>query len=256
MNPLSSNIRFLRKKARLTQGQLAEKIGVQRSMISAYEDGRSDPKLASLEIMATLFKVGADELLFWDIERNGRKYLQQEALKILTVTLDGKEEEWISMVGEKAAAGYLNGYADPEYMENLPNFRLPNLSKNNTYRAFELSGDSMLPLQPGTLIIGAYLEYGTQIKNGKTYVLVTKNEGIVYKRVFNYIAEHGKLFAVSDNDRYKPYDIPIQEVLEIWEARAFVSTHFPDPTPEPLTLDDLGTMIRELKADIQKISGN
>lgn len=255
MNCLSGNLRFLRKKAGMTQGQLAEKIGVQRSMISAYEDGRSDPKLAALEVMATVFDIVIDELLFWDIERKGRKYLQQHKLKILTVTLDEQEEEWISMVGAKASAGYLNGYADPEYMENLPNFRLPNLSRDKTYRAFEISGDSMLPLTPGTLIIGSYLEHGMEVKNGRTYVLVTKNEGIVYKRVFNYITEQGKLFVVSDNDRYKPYNIPIEEVLEIWEAKAFVSADFPDPSSGTLTIEDLGKMIREVQKDIRKISG-
>ena len=96
-----------------------------------------------------------------------------------------------------------------------------------------------------------------QGKNGKTYVLVTKNDGIVYKRVFNYITERGKLFVVSDNQNYKPYDIPIQEVMEIWEAKAFISTHFPDPKPEaPVSLEEIGKMILEIKSDIRKISSH
>jgi len=256
MKFLSSNIRHLRKSHPLTQEQLAEKLGVQRSMISAYEDGRSEPRLSALELMVAIFEVGMDELVFWDIRENGRKYLQKDPIKILTVTLDAKNEEWISMVGQKASAGYLNGYADPEYMEQLPSFSLPNLSKSNTYRAFEISGDSMLPLMPGTLIIGAYLENALEVKNGKSYVLVTRNEGIVYKRVFNYIREKGKLFVVSDNDRYKPYDIPFEDVMEIWEAKAYVSTHFPEPSASPLSLEDLGKMIQEIKTDIRKITGN
>ncbi|MBD3628815.1 LexA family transcriptional regulator [Cyclobacterium sp.] len=256
MTFLAANIRLLRKSCGLTQVQLAEKLGVQRSMISAYEDGRSDPKLSALEVMTAIFDVTMDELVFWDIKKKGRKYLQKDQLKILTVTLDKKDEEWISMVGQKASAGYLNGFSDPEYMEKLPNFSLPHLSKNKTYRAFEISGDSMLPLMPGTLIIGAYVESGLEIKNGKTYVLVTKNEGVVYKRLFNYIQERGKLFAVSDNDRYKPYDIPAQDILEIWEARAYISTDFPEPSASPLSLEDLAEMIQEIKTDIRKITGN
>ena len=200
MSFLGSNIKALRKKSGLTQTQLAEELNVQRTMISAYEDGRSEPRLSTLLILTTIFDVSMDEL-------------QREKLKILTVTLDQDEQERISMVGKKASAGYLNGYADPEYMENLPNFRLPNLDGNQTYRAFEISGDSMLPLMPGTVVVGAYLESPMEIKNGKTYVLVTKNDGIVYKRVFNYIEERGKLFAVSDNQTYKPYDIAIQDVM-------------------------------------------
>ncbi|GAB2990718.1 hypothetical protein GCM10027284_04230 [Cyclobacterium sediminis] len=257
MSFLGSNIKALRKKSGLTQTQLAEELGVQRTMISAYEDGRSEPRLSTLLTLTNIFDVSMDELTSWDIASKGRQFLQREKLKILTVTLDQNEQERISMVGKKASAGYLNGYADPEYMENLPNFRLPNLDGNQTYRAFEISGDSMLPLMPGTVVVGAYLESPMEIKNGKTYVLVTKNDGIVYKRVFNYIEERGKLFAVSDNQTYKPYDISIQEVMEIWEAKAFISSHFPDPTPSaPVSLEEIGKMILEIKSDIRKISNH
>ncbi|WP_339924700.1 helix-turn-helix domain-containing protein [uncultured Cyclobacterium sp.] len=255
MSFLASNLKVLRKKSGLTQTQLAEELGVQRTMISAYEDGRSEPRLSTIGTLTKIFEVSIDELTSWDIAAKGRQFLQREKLKILTVTLDQNDQERISMVGKKASAGYLNGYADPEYMENLPNFGLPNLSANQTYRAFEISGDSMLPLVPGTIVVGAYIESPAEIKNGKTYVLVTKNDGIVYKRVFNYITERGKLFVVSDNQIYKPYDISIQEVIEIWEAKAFISTHFPDPTPNaPISLEEIGKMILDIKADIRKIS--
>jgi len=241
MSFLGSNIKVLRRKSGLTQTQLAEELGVQRTMISAYEDGRSEPRLTTLLTLSKIFDVSMDELTGWDIASKGRQFLQRERLKILTVTLDQDEQERISMVGKKASAGYLNGYADPEYMENLPNFRLPNLDGNKTYRAFEISGDSMLPLMPGTVVVGAYIESPMEIKNGKTYVLVTKNDGIVYKRVFNYIEERGKLFAVSDN--------------QTWEAKAFISSHFPDPTPSaPVSLEEIGKMILEIKSDIRKIS--
>ena len=257
MSFLASNLRVLRKKSGITQNQLAEGLGVQRTMISAYEDGRSEPRLSAIQTMSELFDVSIDELMAWDITSKGRQFLQREKIKIVTVTVDQNNEERISMVGKKASAGYLNGYADPEYMENLPNFRLPNLAGNQTYRAFEISGDSMLPLMPGTIIVGAYIESTVEVKNGRTYVLVTKNDGIVYKRVFNYIEERGKLFVVSDNDSYKPYDISIQEVVEIWEAKAFISTHFPDPSPAaPVSLEEIGKMILEIKSDIRKIASH
>jgi phage repressor protein C with HTH and peptisase S24 domain len=142
-------------------------------------------------------------------------------------------------------------------METLPQFRLPNLSRQATYRAFELAGDSMLPLVAGTLVIGAYVEQLKQIKSGRTYVLVTQTEGVVYKRVFNYLEENGKLFLVSDNDQYKPYEVRGEDVLEIWEAKAFISTDFPNPgdKKKPLTLEDLGEMIRDIHVDLKKIRG-
>ncbi len=257
MSFLASNLRFLRKQKGITQNDLADQLDVQRTMISAYEDGRSEPKLATLQKLCDILEVGVEELLEHDIEKLGRKAIQKRGINILTIAADENDKENITLVGQKASAGYLNGYADPEYMETLPQFHLPNLSRQATYRAFELSGDSMLPLIPGTIVIGAYVEQLKQIKSGRTYVLVTQTEGVVYKRVFNYLEENGKLFLVSDNEHYKPYEVRGEDVLEIWEAKAFISTDFPNPgdKKKPLSLEDLGEMIRDIQLDLKRIRG-
>jgi transcriptional regulator with XRE-family HTH domain len=247
----------LRKQKGITQHDLADQLDVQRTMISAYEDGRSEPKLATLQKLSDILEVGVEELLTHDIENLGRKAIQERGITILTIAADENDKENITLVGQKASAGYLNGYADPVYMETLPQFHLPNLSRQATYRAFELSGDSMLPLIPGTIVIGAYVEQLKQIKSGRTYVLVTQTEGVVYKRVFNYLEENGKLFLVSDNELYKPYEVRGEDVLEIWEAKAFISTDFPNPgdKKKPLSLEDLGEMIRDIQLDLKRIRG-
>ena len=257
MSYLASNLRFLRKQKGITQNDLADQLDVQRTMISAYEDGRSEPKLGTLAKLCEILEVGVEEFLEHDIEKLGRKALQKRGINILTIATDDSANENITLVGQKASAGYLNGYADPVYMESLPQFHLPNLSRQATYRAFELAGDSMLPLIPGTIVIGSYVEQLKQIKSGRTYVLVTQTEGVVYKRVFNYLEENGKLFLVSDNDQYKPYEVKGEDVLEIWEAKAFISTDFPNPgdKKKALTLDDLGEMIRDIQADLKQIRG-
>jgi transcriptional regulator with XRE-family HTH domain len=252
---LAKNLRFLRTEKGLTQTDLAERLGVQRTMISAYEDGRSEPKLSALDIISELFAVSIDELLHHDIQQFGRKASKNKEIKILTIAADESDRENITMVGQKASAGYLNGFADPEYMGSLPQFHIPTLSRSATYRAFELSGDSMLPLVAGTVIIGSYVEQLRDIKSGKTYVLVTSSEGVVYKRVFNYLDENGKLFLVSDNEHYKPYEVKADDVVEIWEAKAFISTDFPNPKDKakPVSLEDISQMILDLKSEIIRL---
>ncbi|MFC3414260.1 XRE family transcriptional regulator [Algoriphagus hitonicola] len=255
MSYLASNLRFLRKQKGITQNELAEQLDVQRTMISAYEDGRSEPKLATLKRIGELLEIGIEELLEHDIEKLGRKALQNRGINILTIAADENDNENITLVGQKASAGYLNGFADPEYMEQLPQFHLPNLSKQTTYRAFELAGDSMLPLISGTIVIGAYVDQLRSVKSGRTYILVTQTEGVVYKRVFNYLEENGKLFLVSDNEHYKPYEVRGEDVLEVWEAKAFISTDFPNPgdKKKALSLEDLGEMIRDIQIDLKKL---
>ncbi|TVP44214.1 MAG: LexA family transcriptional regulator [Mongoliibacter sp.] len=252
---LSKNLKYLRSEVGMTQSELAAKLGVQRSMISAYEDGRSEPKLSALEVITYTFGVSLDELLHHDMKVKGRKVNQQKEIKILTIAVDDKDNENITMVPQKASAGYLNGFSDPEYMESLPQFHLPNLSKSSTYRAFELSGDSMLPLVSGTIVIGSYIEQLKDIRSGQTYVMVTVTEGVVYKRVFNYLEENGKLFLVSDNEHYKPYEVKAEDVLEVWEAKAFISTDFPNPKDKskPVSLEDISQMILDIKAEITRM---
>ena len=254
---LGKNLRYLRKQKGLTQSDIADKLDIKRTMISAYEEGRSEPKLASLNILAGVFNVSVDELLNRDIEVAGKLPQQNQQVKILTIAVDKEDNENITMIGQKASAGYLDGYSDPEFIEQLPQFQLPNLSRNATYRAFEIKGDSMLPLVSGTIVIGAYVDQIKDIKNGKTYVLVTASDGVVYKRVFNYLEENGKLFLSSDNEIYKPYEVAGTEVLEVWEAKAFISTDFPNPKDksEPLTLEDISKMILELKTEIRGVKG-
>ncbi|BDD04778.1 helix-turn-helix domain-containing protein [Aureibacter tunicatorum] len=288
MTLISRNIKFFRKRLNITQAKFAELIGVKRSLVGAYEEGRSDPRLVNLLTISRLFKVSVDHLITLEFAKLSEKKIKDiqtifEAknkvtkpaktdTKILTITVDNEENENIELVPHKASAGYTSGYADPDYIQDLPKFQLPMLPNDGTYRAFEISGDSMLPLQSGTVIISKYIENISSVKNGQTYVLVTKDEGVVYKRVFNYLDENSKFFLVSDNESYEPYEVFGDDVLEVWEAKAFISVAFPEgnnyyqnntqanntsttaqkeaPT---ITLEDLTKIVIELKDEVTKL---
>lgn len=170
--------------------------------------------------------------------------------EVLVVTVDNQRKDNIEFVPVKASAGYLSGYADPEFVKELPRFHLPVL-KQGTYRAFEIKGDSMLPLMPGSIIVGEYVEKLNDIKSGKTYVLVTQQDGVVYKRVFNYLEENGKLFLVSDNRQYAPYQVDGEDVVEAWSAKAYISVQFPDAEVKPqASVDQLASVVLDLQKEL------
>lgn len=262
MSLISENIRFLRKKMNLTQEQFAEQIGIKRSLVGAYEEGRADPRITNLINMALLFGTSVDIMISKDVRKLSdsdlivSKFKRGKEVLAITVNEDGREN--IELVPQKAAAGYLNGFSDPEYIEELPRFKLPILPDNATYRAFEITGDSMLPILPGTIVIGSFVEDVRDIRNGKTYILVTKQEGIVYKRVFNYVAENGKLFLVSDNRQYAPYQVDMEEVLEVWSARAFISVNFPETETQrqDVSTEQLASMVLDLQKEIVRLKEN
>ncbi len=261
MSTVSENIKHLRKLRGWTQGDFAEKIEIKRSLVGAYEEGRADPRLNNLLNMSRLFKVPVDALIGKDLTKLSAQQIeklskgQKSAAKVLSITVNEKDEEYIDLIPQKASAGYMNGYADPEYLEELPKFQLPTLPRNGTYRAFEITGDSMLPLKPGTVVIGRYMEDAGDIKNGQCYVILSKEEGVVYKRVFDYSDDHGKLFLVSDNKAYSPYEISVTDVIEIWEAKAYLSMEFPEHSDDEMTFEKLTNIVMDLQQEVIKLKG-
>lgn len=251
---VNKNLKFLRTRAGWTQKELAEKIGLKQSVIGAYEEERAVPPLASLLEISDLFKVSVDALSRKDLSKLPEKEWKSFSGKeILAITVDKEDNENIELVSQKASAGYLNGYQDAEYIIDLPRIGLPVLPRNVTYRAFEIKGDSMLPVPSGAIVFGEYVENLSSIKNGKLYIVVSQQEGIVFKRVFNFADKKNKLLMVSDNRLYEPYTIDAEDVLEIWAVKAFFSTQFPDVNSGNVSLDHLAHSVLKLQDEVLRL---
>ncbi|NGF57395.1 LexA family transcriptional regulator [Parapedobacter sp. SGR-10] len=253
MSNIASNLKFLRKKNNLTQQQFADIMEIKRASVGAYEESRAEPKYELLKKIAEYYGLSMDELANDVIDEKWKPVPKSNAsnLRVLSITVDQDDRENIELVPVKASAGYLNGYADPEYVKELPRFSLPMFSQG-TYRAFEIKGDSMLPLPSGSIIIGEYVENWHDIKSGHTYVIISKDEGVVYKRIGARFKEDKGLKLVSDNRVYEPYWVDAADILEVWKAKAFISTELPQPTPEP-TIESLTSMMAHMQKTINSV---
>lgn len=253
---LNRNIKFLRKREGLTQAAFAERLGIKRSLLGAYEEGRARPNLTVQLGMTQQFGLSLDQLVQVDLERFGvpdpetvEPGVQAGSVRVLSIAVDGKDREQIVLVGEKARAGYTAGYADPEFVADLPRLQLPFLPAG-TYRAFEIAGDSMLPVQPGSIVVGEYVTEWTDLQDGQTYVLLTAEDGIVYKRVFNQLEDRGKLVLQSDNPSYPPYDLQADQLLEAWEAKLSIGRISRKPDER---VDDMMQMLSKLQREVKAI---
>jgi len=218
MSVAGQNLKYLRKLRGWTQEEFAIKLGIKRSLIGAYEEERADPRIDILEIVGDIFKLSLDELLLKDLNNTSGNYLaKRRQMKMMSA-----ERNVIHFVPVKAAAGYLAGYADTEFIDELNTFTLPMLSGGN-YRAFEIIGDSMLPTPSGSIIVGEKTESLEDIKNNMPYIVVSRNEGIVYKRVVKNNKAKNKLTLVSDNPQYQPYQVNADDVVELWQAQSVIS---------------------------------
>jgi transcriptional regulator with XRE-family HTH domain len=193
MSVANQNMKYLRKLRGWTQEEFAQKLGIKRSLLGAYEEERADPRIDVLEIVCNMFKLTLDDVLRKDLSNNKGNYLaRRRAMKMAS------DRPEIAFVPLKAAAGYLNGYGDPEFIDELNTFTLPMLTGGN-YRAFEIIGDSMLPTPSGSVIVGEKVDDLESLKNNTACILVSKNEGIVYKRVQKNGRQKNKLTLISDN---------------------------------------------------------
>lgn len=217
MSLAGKNLKYLRKLRGWTQEEFAAKLGIKRSLLGAYEEERAEPRLDVLENVSEIFKLTLDELFLTELgETKGNYLAKRRAQKLASGTNE------ISFVPVKAAAGYLAGYSDPEYIDELNTFTLPMLAPGN-YRAFEIVGDSMLPTPSGSIIIGEMTENIDDVKSNQTYIIISRTEGIVYKRIIKNGKSKGKLTLVSDNTAYQPYTMNANDILEIWKANLVIS---------------------------------
>lgn len=150
------------------------------------------------------------------------------------ITVDSAGDENILHISQRAAAGYLNGYADPEYLQRQPSFKLPGLT-DATYRSFVTDGDSMNPtLKDKEMVIGRWVEKIDYIRDDRVHILVTKHDGIIIKRLLNRVNEYNKVIAKSDatNDRnlYPNIEVDPADILEIWYAVFHGGFDFQSPT--------------------------
>jgi transcriptional regulator with XRE-family HTH domain len=252
MNFLAQNIKYLRRKNHWTQQQLADLLEIKRALIGSYEEGRATPKIAILQRLTALANLSIDDLLGADLEKApGASKSPDNTLQILPIVVNSENEELIPIVPVKASAGYLNGFSDPEFIETLPRFSMPipELSKERTYRVFQIKGDSMLPVSPGSYIFCEFVPDGNSIKDGQTYILITKDDGLAYKRVFQ--KEQNQLLLKSDNPDYDPYLIEADALLEIWKARGILS--FDLPKAELAGVAHISSVLNEVKNEIRKL---
>lgn len=204
------DIKAHRERLGLNQEEYAELLGLSKNTIWNYENGGKIPKS----------KIGI---------------LEREMAKIATETkepdaiwVDYNRYMMVPLVSHRAQAGFLSGYGDEEYYEELPKvpFEVDKEYKGR-YLCFEVSGDSMDNNTPESLLEGDVLlcrevqKHHWQNRlhiNQWDFVLVHKDEGILVKRILEHDTENGFLTLHSLNDYYEDYKIKMKDLIAIFNV--------------------------------------
>ena len=262
----SSNIKLLRKRRGRTQDDVAHALDMKRSTLSGYENQVAQPGIDSLMAFSKYFNIAIDTLIrvelselsesqLSQIERGFDIYLKGSKLRVLATTVDNDNNENIELVNEKASAGYTHGFADPDFIRVLPTFQLPFLSRSKKYRTFQISGDSMIPIPDKSWVTGEYVENWSMIRTNYPYIVLTLDDGIVFKVVENRIKKDGQLRLISLNPLYETYEIEASQVKEVWKFVHYISSEIPEPNmPKEKLMEEVQSLKQQVLAIQTKLS--
>jgi len=264
---IGNNLKILRKRIKKSQEDVAQDLKLTRSSYSGYENGVAQPNLENLIAFSDYYKVSIDDLVKKDFEAFSENELERldkgifvdlkgQKLRVLTSIVNDQEEELIEMVTVKASAGYTSGYADLNYLKVLPTFHLPFLSKNKKYRSFPIQGDSMPPVVEGSYVVAEFIQNWMTIRSGTPCIVVTKEDGIVFKIVHNLLDSIQSFQLCSTNTFYSPYLVHANDVIEIWKFANYISPELPEVRMDDAnlskSLQDLQKEVYELKTLVTK----
>ena len=259
----AANVKFLRKRKKISQELLASSLGLTRAKVAAIEAGNTkSPQPIDYLNFSDFFKISIDTLLKVDLPKLGELklreleagndvYIRGGNLRVLAISVDKSNNENVEYVPVKTKAGYLAGYNDPEFIASLPKYSIPNLPVEGTFRIFSSVGDSMLPVPEESDIVAQYVADWTHLKvDTPCVVILSGQQDLVFKMVT--VNKDGTIRLRSLNPVYKPYHVEAADVMEIWHFYAYTSREFPEAQTEMSTVL---TAIQKLEDRIQEIAG-
>lgn len=258
---VGENLKLLRKRKGISQEEMASDMGLTRSTYSGYENGVAEPNIETLIKISEYYDISLDKLVKKDLSRLSEKEwhkfdqgiavdLEGKHLRVVATTVDKDNNDNIELVPEKARAGYTTGYADPEFISVLPTFQLPFLKKDRKYRTFPIKGDSMPPVSDGSFVIAEYLENWNSVKDGYPYIVITSDDGIVFKNVYKRLDDNQTFQLCSTNPAYEPYEVHANNIIEIWKFVNYISSDLPTPGFKE---SELTRAILDLQSDVKHL---
>ncbi len=143
-----------------------------------------------------------------------------KGLQVLVVANNRENEKNILLVPLEAESSYHTSCKDQEFISRLPSFSLPGFN-DGTFRAFSIRGNSMeSTVKTGDWVVGRFLPNLKQVQSGSICIIVLRDDGLVCRRVEKHFKD-GLTFH-SDNKDYRPIQPLLEDIVEIWEAKAII----------------------------------
>lgn len=215
----SEDIISTRVSLGMTQTAFGEMLGAKLRTVQSWESGDRNMKEATAMLLRQKL----------DAHNSAQSVKEPSSVYNIEVShIDGLRSSimHVPLVNQYAYAGYLSGFADNEYMENLP--KIPFIldkEYRGEYLCFEVKGDSMETETEESIPEGSILlcrnvrqEYWRSKLhiNCWDFVIVHKTDGILVKRIIKHDVESGIITIHSLNEFYHDRELHLKDVNQIF----------------------------------------
>lgn len=218
---LSEIIETINRKG-LTAYEIAKETSLTEAGILKILNGESkNPRKSTLEILNNFLN-----------KYNNTPTIREDAVKETDAVWVGYSNFMkVPMVTHRAQAGFLSGWGDQEYLDELPTYQWEvDREYRGKYICFEVSGDSMDDgssdaLLDGDLILCREIQrvhwHNKLHINQWDFVIVHRERGIVVKRVTEHDTETHTLKLHSLNAMYEDYEVSLNDIIAIFNVVDF-----------------------------------
>jgi len=221
VNSVGNRLKYVMESSGSTAYKLNKSTGISQSTISRILKDEGVPNRSTLLTICDHYNISLD----WLTDGIGVKDAVNHVNEASHTYYNDNNIMYVPLVNQYAYAGYLSGYGDPEYVEELP--KIPFIADKEykgEYLCFEAKGDSM---DDGTdeaikerdilLCRNVRKDYWKSKLhiNKWDFVIVHKEIGIVTKRIIKHDVENGIITLHSLNDYYEDFDVHLKDVSQI-----------------------------------------
>lgn len=221
---IGNKIRYYRNLNKMTQQELADKIGIGKAAISNYESGYRTPQQNRLFELSEALKISVNDLFpptteekspvdkIIDVSSQLHEMRQQKVYNFAEHQLEeqNKVKETVRVYGDAAAGApidYVDGFVDEEEVETVP---------EGANRALRIKGNSMSPLlKDGQLV---FYKAQPQLENGQVGIFEIHGEAVTCKR-YKVDFDDQKIMLQSENPEYEDMIFNGNEVRILGEVK-------------------------------------
>ena len=272
---IGQRLKKLRLEQDLSQAEFASILALSRSNYSQIELGNQFPPYEVLIGVSKHYNksyewilhgtdmssiISGTSVLYKKTESLGSKEDRDfsEPLQLAPQTVASSATSQMFLVENHQKQKYANCLRDSEYLKELPIISIPLSEFSDSYfRAFEVEGDVMKnTLLHNDIVISKFVPDMTNLDLSKIFIFVLR-DSVVIRRVASYMKEIGLIICSTDNRKYKPITIQVQDIKEIWEVTAKFSTKVTRVIEDIGShMDEFDNTLLELKQEIHRLKAD